>query len=97
MSKLSTINELHALYQECVNCPNTTKECPGTWRDSAKGIIPDGFYFATTPVDVLVVGKNTGHPDQRERELFSGLTGETLYKTLRAKQEADFQNGGLIG
>jgi len=90
MSKESTVNELHELYQECVNCPNTEKECPGILRDSAKGIIPDGFYFATIPVDVLVVGKNTGHPDQRERELFAGLTGETLYKTLWAKQEVDF-------
>ncbi len=97
MSKQPTIKELHALYQECVNCPNTTKECPGIWRDSAKGIIPDGFYFATIPVDVLVVAKNTGHPDQRELDLFAGLTGETLYKTLRAKQEADFQKGGLSG
>ncbi len=42
--------------------PNTEKECPGIWRDSVKGIIPDGFYFETAPVDTLVVGKNNGHP-----------------------------------
>jgi len=97
MSNQSIINKLHALYQECVNCPNTEKECPGIWRDSAKGIIPDGFYFETVPVDVLVVGKNTGHPDERELKIFPGLTGDTLYKTLRAKQEVDFHNGGLSG
>ncbi len=95
MSKESTINDLHALYQECVNCPNTEKECPGIWRDTAKGVFPDGFYFRTIPADILVVGKNTGHPDERELEIFPGLTGDVLYKTLRAKQEADFQNGGL--
>ncbi len=95
MSKQTTLTQLHALYQECVNCPNTEKECPGIWRDTAKGVFPDGFYFRTIPVDILVVGKNTGHPDERELEIFPGLTGGDLYKTLRAKQEADFQNGGL--
>lgn len=95
MNDQATINKLHALYYECVNCPNTEKECPGIWRDTAKGVFPDGFYFETIPVDVLVVGKNTGHPDERELEIFPGLTGDALYEALRKKQAEDFQNGGL--
>ena len=87
--------QLHALYRECVNCPNNEQNCPGIWRDTAKGVFPDGFYFEAVPVDVLVVGKNTGHPDERELEIFPGLTGDALYKRLREKQTEDFQNGGL--
>lgn len=89
------IDQLHALYQECVNCPNTEKDCPGIWRDPEKGVIPDGFYFRSIPADILVVGKNTGHPDESEMKAFAGLSGEALYKSLQEKQESDYQSGGL--
>ena len=95
MSKQSAVFQLHTLYQACVNCPNTEKECPGIWRDIAKGVVPDGFYCETVPVDVLVVGKNTGHPDDSELKIYPGLTGDALYKRMWEKQAEHFQNGGF--
>jgi len=92
---MTAVARLHSLYQECVNCPSSAQDCLGIWRDTAKGVFPDGFYFETVPVDVLVVAKNTGHPDERELKIFPGLTGDALYKRLREKQAEDFQNGGL--
>jgi len=88
---MSTHTQLHSLYQDCVNCPNTEAVCPGIWRDAAKGIIPDGFYFKTIPVDILVVGKNTGHPNASEKKKYAGLSGEPLYKKLRVTSDEFFQ------
>ena len=90
-SYMTTVARLHALYQECVNCSNTEEMCLGIRRDIKKGYFPRGFYFEETPVDVLIVAKNPGQPDQDKIDKFGSLSGEKLYKTLRADQEHFFQ------
>ena len=92
MSKQSAIVQLHTLYQSCVNCPNTEKDCPGIWKEPENGVIPDGFYFKTAPIDLLVVGKNTGHPMNNEEKNYAGLTGESLYQKQRSTRDDFFQN-----
>jgi len=86
--------QLHALYQECVNCPNTTKECPGIRRDLSKGFFPDGFHFEAVPIDALVVAKNTGHPQAGESK-FTDCTVDSLYPRLLEVQKDFYQNHKL--
>jgi len=45
-----------------MSCNNTSAECPGIQKDFKNGIPPRGFYYKSFPVDILVVGKNPGHP-----------------------------------
>src|SRR5687767_3641671 len=56
--------QLADFYASVVDCRNTAQQCPGTITNPSTGHAPRGFYFEGTPgdVDLLIVGKNPGHP-----------------------------------
>lgn len=60
----SDSTKLADFYASIVSCSNTTLQCPRTINQPGSGHAPRGFYFEGTPgdVDLLVVGKNPGHP-----------------------------------
>ncbi|GHV79091.1 hypothetical protein AGMMS49944_08820 [Spirochaetia bacterium] len=47
-------------------------------RDIEKGIPPRGFYFQNSPVEILVVGQNPGHPFEDEKLKLQRKPGESL-------------------
>lgn len=73
------MDKLKAFYTKCMNCNNTTQICPSTWKNFKKGIPPRGFHFESAKVELLVVGKNPGHPLKGEEKYFIGKTGKQLY------------------
>jgi len=76
------VQQLNELYSQCVNCQATVMECPGIWKEHNRGVIPRGFYFETSPVKILAVGKNPGHPDDIEVNTYPGLHGSNLYQVF---------------
>lgn len=82
--------DAEALYTECMNCANTTAQCPGTWKDVPRGIPPRGFFFQRVPVKILVVGKNPGHPLQGETKELTGRDGRDLYVACHTMQERHY-------
>jgi hypothetical protein len=66
-----------------MNCTNDAQQCPGIWKDIPGGVPPRGFLALTAPVDVLVVGKNPGHPFPNEPAELRGNLGPDLYVTHR--------------
>ncbi|HEX9945837.1 MAG TPA: uracil-DNA glycosylase family protein [Thermoanaerobaculia bacterium] len=74
-------------YATVVSCANTVCECPNTVNDPARGWVPRGFYFEGRPwdVDLLIVGKNPGHPIAVEKTgLYSDLSPAALATTAFA-------------
>lgn len=82
------IDEIQALYTKCMNCSNTTEQCPGIWKETKDGIPPRGFYYRAAPVKILAVAKNPGHPHDREIELYAGLGGRELPQVYRNYQSS---------
>lgn len=88
--RLSSRHAVEALYTECMNCANTTVQCPGTWKDIPSGIPPRGFFFQDVPVKILVVGKNPGHPLKGETKELAGHKGRDLYVACHGMQERHY-------
>ena len=71
---MATINDLKKFYACCMNCPNTSKECPSILRNKEMALIPRGFYFKSqyfeSPRKILVVANNPGTPAEGEEEYY---------------------------
>ena len=76
---------LHVFYTEVMNCPATQEQCPHAWKDPAEGMVPRGFKTPeTTPVDLLIVGKNPGHPLSWETNYYRKRSGSDLLNAWTA-------------
>ena len=64
-------------YATVCDCKNTNLECPGIVNSSATGWVPRGFFTEAirSPVDLLAVCKNPGHPLSGEVELYRNRSG----------------------
>jgi len=82
-TKTSKIEEF---YKDCMNCPNTPKICKGILKDSKAGYVPRGFFFKSPSVEILVVGKNPGHPLPGERDKYKGKKDFELFNEYRKHQ-----------
>lgn len=82
----SEVHELESLYTDCMNCDVPVSRCTGVWKDIPGGVPPRGFFYTTTPVSILVVAKNPGHPFVHEIEALRGKSGATLFKAFREFQ-----------
>jgi len=76
--KSESDKELIALYTDCVNCSNNENDCPSIWKDFSTGVIPRGFYFESSNIQILVIAKNPGHPLEREQKLLVNKSGKEL-------------------
>jgi hypothetical protein len=82
-------NTIDLFYASCMNC---TINCPGVWIDIKNGIPPRGFYYQQSPIKILVVSKNPGHPLEGESQLFKGKVDQDLFKAYRTFQEKLYHN-----
>lgn len=94
------MSELDNFYTACMNCTNTEQQCPGVWKDIPNGIPPRGFFYVQSPVKILVVGKNPGHPLGKnlgnqlnnEVEKYKGKTGDILFNAYRQHQKGFYND-----
>ena len=84
--------DIQSLYVECMNCRKTRSCCPGIWKNIRGGIPPRGIRCDGNSIDILVVGKNPGHPLKGERDALRGKSGKSLLNAYRR-----FQNSRSIG
>lgn len=87
-----SLERIHDLYTECMNCSNTVEQCPGIWKDIRGGVPPRGFHYQRAPVKVLAVAKNPGHPLKGEKKLYSGLDRRELLQAYRDFQATFYPN-----
>jgi len=80
---------IDSFYTSCMNC---SINCSGVWIDIKNGIPPRGFYYQHSPIDILVVSKNPGHPLAGESLLFKGKTGVELFEAYRKFQKKLYNN-----
>lgn len=79
----TSIENLHALYTECMNCEDTADQYPGGWKDIDNGLPPRGFHYELAPAQVFVGAKNPGHPLYREPYICMGLRDKKLLQAYR--------------
>jgi uracil-DNA glycosylase len=75
-------------YIKVMNCTCSRSECPQSRKDFKSGWAPPrGFNpCKSNTANILVVGKNPGHPLEKEIPFYKGKRGENL---LKAKEEWD--------
>lgn len=79
--------KLRSFYEEVMNCTFTKKECPQAEKKFSRGWVPRGFHHCKSKkTEILVVGKNPGHPLPGETGYYKGKSGEAL---LKAKEKWD--------
>lgn len=81
-------------YASVCACPNTETECPGIINSPSSGWPPRGFFTeaADPPIDILVVGKNPGHPMPQEPNLYKDRSASDI-----AEVHLDFVRGAFLG
>lgn len=69
-----------SFYTSVCACPNTALECPGVINSASTGWPPRGFFTEATesPIEILVVGKNPGHPLPEESSLYEGRSAAEI-------------------
>jgi uracil-DNA glycosylase len=80
---------IDSLYISCMNCQIN---CKGVWIDLENGIPPRGFYYRNSPVSILVVSKNPGHPLNGESMLYKGKKGKDIFYAYRQFQNDLYRN-----
>jgi len=82
-------------YISCMSCSNSSDKCPGILKDFENGLPPRGFYYKTSPVDILVVGKNPGHPFHGESDNYRNKKGKKLFEAYRKHQDSYYNNPNI--
>ncbi|MDD5434360.1 MAG: uracil-DNA glycosylase family protein [Nitrospira sp.] len=80
---MENFSELDKFYSEIMDCQNTSRECPGIWKNIKEGIPPRGFYYESNAIKILVVAKNPGHPLSDEKKNYKNKSGKELYASYR--------------
>lgn len=63
-----------------MNCPLKPDECPYAYKDFSKGVVPRGFkYKSDVKPDLMIIGKNPGHPIKNEVKYCIGKVGKELF------------------
>ena len=71
-------------YERVVSCPNTNEQCPGIINCIDEDFPPRGFLSVGTPnkIDIVIVGKNPGHPVENEIGAYSGKSPRQIVKSI---------------